>query len=156
MQACILLNNVQQLRLELEKIFARMGGDKLEEDAANILNELQQQLNGALDELAMLLASGLEPEITTSVREVGDLLLSIKGGGQVLSQPAQRNNVTAEADEVLRPLMDELDNCLSMYAHSCEKPVLKKVLKELWKVVIRILEKTVVLPPMTDKSVRFD
>jgi protein unc-13 len=45
-----------------------------------------------------------------SVRELGDLLLTIKGGGQVtLNQPAQRNAVAAEADEVLRPLMDLLD-----------------------------------------------
>lgn len=154
-QACILMNNIQQLRVQLEKMFESMGGDKLEEDAANILKELQQQLNGALDDLAMLFANSLEPRITVSVRELGDLLLAIKGGGQVtLSQPAQRNNVTAEADDVLRPLMVLLDGSLSLYAESCEKTVLKRLLKELWKIVMRILEKTVVLPPMTDKSVR--
>lgn len=154
-QACILMNNIQQLRVQLEKMFESMGGDKLEEDAANILKELQQQLNGALDDLAILFANSLEPRITVSVREVGDLLLAIKGGGQVtLSQPAQRNNVTAEAEDVLRPLMVLLDGSLSLYAESCEKTVLKRLLKELWKIVMRILEKTVVLPPMTDKSVR--
>lgn len=43
-----------------------------------------------------------------SVKELGDLLLAIKGGS---NQPGQRppQNVTAEADEVLRPLMDLLD-----------------------------------------------
>ncbi|RLU16546.1 hypothetical protein DMN91_010614 [Ooceraea biroi] len=154
--ACILMNNIQQLRVQLEKMFESMGGDKLEEDAANILKELQQQLNGALDDLAMLFANSLEPRITVSVRELGDLLLAIKGGGQVtLSQPAQRNNVTAEADDVLRPLMVLLDGSLSLYAESCEKTVLKRLLKELWKIVMRILEKTVVLPPMTDKSMMF-
>ncbi|XP_076179210.1 unc-13 isoform X4 [Ptiloglossa arizonensis] len=154
--ACILMNNIQQLRVQLEKMFESMGGEKLEEDAANILKELQQQLNGALDDLAMLFAKSLEPRITASVKELGDLLLAIKGGGQVqLSQPAQRNNVAVEADEVLRPLMVLLDGSLSLYAESCEKTVLKRLLKELWKIVMRILEKTVVLPPMSDKSMMF-
>lgn len=99
--------------------------------------------------------ASLENQITVSVRELGDLLLSIKGGGQVtLNQPAQRNAVAQEADEVLRPLMDLLDGSLTLYAQSCEKTVLKRLLKELWKIVMRILEKTVVLPPMSDKTVR--
>ncbi|XP_018331994.1 protein unc-13 homolog A isoform X2 [Agrilus planipennis] len=155
--ACILMNNIQQLRVQLEKMFESMGGEKLEEDAANILKELQQSLNGALDELASLFASSLEPRITQSVKELGDLLLAIKGGGQpgTLNQPAQRNAVAVEADEVLRPLMDLLDGSLSLYAQSCEKTVLKRLLKELWKIVMRILEKTVVLPPMTDKTMVF-
>lgn len=70
-----------------------------------------------------------------------------------MNQPAQRNAVAQEADEVLRPLMDLLDGSLTLYAQSCEKTVLKRLLKELWKIVMRILEKTVVLPPMTDKTV---
>jgi len=147
------MNNIQQLRVQLEKMFESMGGDKLEEDAANILKELQQQLNSALDDLAILFANSLEPRITVSVKELGDLLLAIKGGGQV-NMPAPRNNVAAEADNVLRPLMVLLDGSLSLNAESCEKTVLKRLLKELWKIVMRILEKTVVLPPMTDKSVR--
>uniref|UniRef100_A0A6P7FZB8 Protein unc-13 homolog A n=1 Tax=Diabrotica virgifera virgifera TaxID=50390 RepID=A0A6P7FZB8_DIAVI len=155
--ACILMNNIQQLRVQLEKMFESMGGDKLEEDAANILKELQQTLNGSLDELAVQFACSLEHRITVSVKELADLLLAIKGGGQPgqLNQPAQRNAVAVEADEVLRPLMDLLDGSLSLYAQSCEKTVLKRLLKELWKIVMRILEKTVVLPPMTDKTMMF-
>lgn len=97
----------------------------------------------------------LEPRIIQSVRELGDLLLNIKGGGNVnnTNQSAQRNAVGAEADEVLRPLMDLLDGSLTLYAESCEKTVLKRLLKELWKIVMRILEKTIVLPPMTDRTV---
>ncbi|XP_055922172.1 uncharacterized protein LOC129953241 isoform X1 [Eupeodes corollae] len=154
--ACILMNNIQQLRVQLEKMFESMGGDKLEEDAANILKELQQNLNSALDDLACLFAISLEPRITQSVRELGDLLLSVKGGGNLnANQAAQRNAVAVEADEVLRPLMDLLDGSLTLYAHSCEKTVLKRLLKELWKIVMRILEKTIVLPPMTDRTMMF-
>lgn len=63
--------------------------------------------------LYAICVGSLEPRITESVRQLGDLLLSIKGGGQVtLNQPSQRNAVAAEADEVLRPLMDLLDGQL--------------------------------------------
>ncbi|XP_055383990.1 protein unc-13 homolog C isoform X2 [Condylostylus longicornis] len=155
--ACILMNNIQQLRVQLEKMFESMGGDKLEEDAANILKELQQNLNSALDDLACLFAVSLEPRITQSVRELGDLLLALKGGPNLANAPqaAQRNAVAVEADEVLRPLMDLLDGSLTLYAQSCEKTVLKRLLKELWKIVMRILEKTIVLPPMTDRTMMF-
>lgn len=47
---------MQQLRVQLEKLFETMGGDKLEEDAASILNQLQNDLNIAIDELAALFA----------------------------------------------------------------------------------------------------
>ncbi|XP_061390836.1 uncharacterized protein LOC133326175 [Musca vetustissima] len=151
--ACILMNNIQQLRVQLEKMFESMGGDKLEEDAANILKELQQNLNSALDELASQFAISLEPRITQSLRELGDLLLAVKGNST--GDKINSNVVAVEADEVLRPLMDLLDGSLTLYAQSCEKTVLKRLLKELWKIVMRTLEKTIVLPPMTDKTMMF-
>ncbi|CAG4935065.1 unnamed protein product [Colias eurytheme] len=147
--ACILMNNIQQLRVQLEKMFEAMGGNKLERDAADILNDLQQSLNSTLDELASMFANSLETRITASVKELGELLQKV-GGGAAPGQPQPPAH--HEADEVLRPLMDILDGSLTMYAESCEKTVLKRLLKELWKIVMKILEKTVVLPPMTDKT----
>lgn len=157
--ACILMNNIQQLRVQLEKMFESMGGDKLEEDAADILKELQQSLNQSLDDLAYAFAISLEQRIVQSVKEMGEILLNIKGGttlGQsTTAHQQQRCNVQAESDEVLRPLMDLVDGSLTMYATSCEKTVLKRMLKELWKIVMRIIEKTIVLPPFTDRTMMF-
>ncbi|XP_064619092.1 protein unc-13 homolog B-like isoform X2 [Lineus longissimus] len=149
--ACILMNNIQQLRVQLEKVFEAMGGEKLVPEAADILKELQQKLNGVLDELSMIFAKSLEPQIQQSVQELANLLSKVKGAGQVsLSQPSQRNNIQQESDMILRPLMDLLDGSLSMFAQVCEKTVLKRLLKELWKIVMHTMEKTVVLPPLSD------
>ena len=59
----------------------------------------------------ILFPYSLETRITQSVKEVGDILIGIKGGGQIssMNQPPPRGMVSAEADEVLRPLMDLLD-----------------------------------------------
>ena len=56
MQACVLMNNIQQTRIQLEKTYQSMGGQELEEDAASVLNQLQSKLNKDLDELAKIFA----------------------------------------------------------------------------------------------------
>lgn len=56
----------------------------------------------------MFLIASLEPKITVSVKEVGELLSHIKGGGQ-------KNAVSNEADDALKPLMDLLDGMKTFY-----------------------------------------
>jgi hypothetical protein len=56
-QACVLMNNIQQTRIQLEKTYHAMGGKELEEDSASVLNQLQSKLNLVLDELARIFAT---------------------------------------------------------------------------------------------------
>ena len=56
-KACVLMNNIQQTRVQLEKTYQAMGGKELEEDAASILNNMQTDLNRVLDSLARIFGS---------------------------------------------------------------------------------------------------
>uniref|UniRef100_A0A3P8RCL1 Unc-13 homolog B n=1 Tax=Astatotilapia calliptera TaxID=8154 RepID=A0A3P8RCL1_ASTCA len=143
---CVLMNNVQQLRIQLEKMFESMGAKQMDTEACDLLNDLQVRLNNVLDDLSRTFGNSFQTRISECMRQMASLLYQIKG-------PVNANNknqVEADSDNMLRPLMDFLDGKLTLFATVCEKTVLKRVLKELWRIVMTSLEKTIVLPQGND------
>uniref|UniRef100_A0A3Q3XR05 Uncharacterized protein n=1 Tax=Mola mola TaxID=94237 RepID=A0A3Q3XR05_MOLML len=133
---CVLMNNVQQLRIQLEKMFESMGAKQVS----------QVKLNNVLDELSNTFGNSFQSRISECMRQMASLLYQIKGPLNANT----KNQVEADSDNMLRPLMDFLDGKLTLFATVCEKTVLKRVLKELWRIVMSSLEKTIVLPQGND------
>lgn len=150
--AYILMNNIQQLRVQLEKLYETMGGGgKLSPECSEVFKELQVKLNLTLDELCVMFVQSLDSTIEESVQGVGNLLSKIKSTGNfnpVL--PSSKLVIQNDSETILQPLLGILEGSLELFYNACEKTVLKRLLKELWKTVMMNIEKIVVLPPLPD------
>ncbi|VDN20176.1 unnamed protein product [Dibothriocephalus latus] len=74
--ACILINNTQQLRVQLEKLYEAMEGDEfnLREETRQQLTDLQTKLKDVVGLLVTSFASEFEAGVQKNILEMGKLL----------------------------------------------------------------------------------
>ncbi|XP_063345092.1 protein unc-13 homolog B-like isoform X1 [Pelmatolapia mariae] len=133
----------KETKEEVNKTEATTATKKLDTEAADILNDLQVKLSTVLDNFSTMFAKSFQTRINGCMRQMAEILYQMKG-------PPNHSTAEADADTMLRPLMEFLDGNLSIFADICEKTVLKRILKDLWKIVLSSLEKTIVLPQSND------
>uniref|UniRef100_A0A7M5WRM8 MHD2 domain-containing protein n=1 Tax=Clytia hemisphaerica TaxID=252671 RepID=A0A7M5WRM8_9CNID len=100
----------------------------MDESTLETFKNLQQNLSQCLD----------DPSVFHATR--------VKGANVVSKQ--ERQQMEKQASDVMDSLFMFMEDNFPTYAKYCEKPVLKRLLKELWKMVLNSLEKVVVLPPL--------
>ena len=104
----ILMNNIQQLRFNLQQLYELMGGAQLDDETKSMLNGLQNQLSDVLDKLSTMYIKNIEPTIRQTVEEVYKQLQQTKEN----EMNAGNNSETQKGVEsilVTKSLMDYLD-----------------------------------------------
>ncbi|CAF3956356.1 unnamed protein product [Rotaria sp. Silwood1] len=149
----ILMNNIQRSRFHLDQLYEVMGGAQLDNETKSRLNELQKQLSDVLDELSAMFVKSIEPTIRQTIEEVNKQLQQIKEN-QMNPGNNSGQQKGVEASLVMKSLLDYLYQIWTFFDNQCEKTIRKRLLKELWKVVISDLEKVIVLPPISDSNHR--
>lgn len=146
--SCILINNLNRTRLELNKLYESMGGStNLDATAGNRLNQLQVNLGNRLDEVSKVLGKMYGPKIEEGIKAMGQKLSKVKASASATS--ANQQEIAHLADNIVAPLTSVINMSLSTFNDMCEKNVLKRVLKELWRIVLIKIEKIIVLPPVS-------
>lgn len=94
------------------------------------------------------------PQTKAAVSALGKCLVQTKGSGSVKSQAALKlhEDVILDASGVLVPLMPFLEDHMSIYERLCEASIRRRLLKRLWRTVIRLIEEVCLLPPQAAKN----
>jgi hypothetical protein len=103
----ILMNNIQQSRLNLEKLYKLMGGVQLDDQSKSMLDELQRQLSNVLDKLSSMFVKSIQPTIRKCIEEVYKQLQQIKES-HVGTENSSKQQKDVEARLVMEPLIDYL------------------------------------------------
>jgi len=123
-------------------LFKKMGGESLDIEARKTLENTQVSLAKTRNELIISLVDSMVPSLESSVIQIKQDLRKIRS-----------NNKTEAMDQILAPLLEYLDIALPLFAASCHKSILKRVLRATWDRTLTLLEQFIILPEITANCV---
>ncbi|OAF70729.1 Munc13-2, partial [Intoshia linei] len=144
-KACILMNNLQECRVQLENIFSSMGGKELQKDTCDQLDNLQTTLTISIDQLAQTYTEKYKLSINDCMPDIQSQIVNFKE-----PNAKTKDNAAGIGLKIISKLMGLLHDTLADHADVCDKFIFKRFLKELWKIVCTSIEYKIVLPPLPD------
>jgi protein unc-13 len=102
--ACILMNNIQQLRVELQKVYEAIGLEKMDAETHERFKQLQSYLAQCLDNLAVQYGTSVAEKIEECCKLINSSLIRVKGTVNLVSDQ-DRQQLEKEADEVMHSLL---------------------------------------------------
>jgi transcription termination factor NusB len=126
----MLVNDIQQSRVNLQNIYEAMGSRmRAGDECSHVLTELQAMLSTELTLQCTKVAQSLHPAILQGVKTIKTEIMRIKG---VVKTSITSKDVTP----IVSHLMNTLASKGSQMKSVCEESVLKKLVKELWVVTM--------------------
>uniref|UniRef100_A0A914QXR2 C2 domain-containing protein n=1 Tax=Panagrolaimus davidi TaxID=227884 RepID=A0A914QXR2_9BILA len=137
--ACTLMNNVEQLKVQLDKLYKHMENTEANADGLKIL---KKEINNVLEKIIEQFVAPVELQIHEKVKNLGTSLAKVK---------MNKNKKHMDYD-IIHPLVNFLEASLHRYHALCEKTILEEILKELWKTTILSIQNFIVLPGKIEKN----
>ncbi|XP_065909991.1 protein unc-13 homolog A-like isoform X2 [Dysidea avara] len=139
---CVLLNNIQITRLNLQSLYHEMGGESaIAASCKGVLQNLQSgTLANVLSTQCEQLAHSFIPFIAKEVHSICNEVAKLKG-----DDPVKRETVHT----IVEQLMDELSK-RSQVMLMCLPVVLHKVAKEMWMITMDIFLNMILRPLVTE------
>lgn len=142
----MLVNDIQQSRVNLQNIYEAMGSRmRAGDECSHVLTELQAMLSTELTLQCTKVAQSLHPAILQGVKTIKTEIMRIKG---VVKTSITSKDVTP----IVSHLMNTLASKGSQMKSVCEESVLKKLVKELWVVTMSAFHE-VLLPGSEETQV---
>ena len=142
--ALVIINNVHHCRVQLECLYEKIGVESINEDTQKRFKELQDRLSRHVNELCEEYGGFVSENINFCCKQTNLQLPYVNNlncGSSNYSEQLEK-----QALDVMHPIIEFVNGNFLIYHRNCERPVLKRLLKVLWTIILQNIRKEVILP----------